>query len=478
MGKTPLTTVDVDSERVAVAIIGGGPGGLMAAYLLQKRATFPIEITLFEASDRLGGKVLTTRFASAPDIHYEAGAAEFYDYTQLGPDPLRDLIAELGLATSPMQAGGTIIGNRIVRDASDLRRELGESACLALHQFEQQARCLISQADYYESDWRKDNNESISRQTFHDLLREVPDAIARDYLRMMSHSDLACEPHQTNASYGLQNHLMDEPDYMQLYSITGGNEQLILALAAGISAHVRLEQPVVRVECGPANTYQVTSSRHGQPETEGFDYVVVALPHGSLHTITWAGDQLDTAMREHHRFYDHPGHYLRVTMLFDRPFWRDHIRGSFFMIDAFGGCCLYDESARVDTGEMGVLGWLIAGEPALRLSNLNDATLVNQVMASLPSVLQPDRVTPIDAKVHRWTGSVNALPAGVPARDPDSRHQPEPNQHPGLFVMGDYLFDSTINGVFDSADTVVEWIREEEAPELDAVTTADVGTVN
>ena len=33
--------------------------------------------------------------------------------------------------------------------------------------------------------------------------------------------------------------------------------------------------------------------------------------------------------------------------------------------------------------------------------------------------------------------------------------------HPDLFVVGDYLFDSTINGVLDSADVVAEWILEE-----------------
>jgi hypothetical protein len=71
--------------------------------------------------------------------------------------------------------------------------------------------------------------------------------------------------------------------------------------------------------------------------------------------------------------------------------------------------------------------------------------------------------------VQRWAGAVNALPGGFPAREPDSRHQPEPKDHPGLFVMGDYLFDSTINGVLDSADTVTDWIVEEEKPEPAAI---------
>ena len=63
--------------------------------------------------------------------------------------------------------------------------------------------------------------------------------------------------------------------------------------------------------------------------------------------------------------------------------------------------------------------------------------------------------------MHRWAGTVNGLPAGYPAREPDSRHLPEPIDHPNLFVVGDYLFDSTLNGVLDSADVAVEWIVED-----------------
>src|SRR4051812_1903752 len=77
-----------------VAIIGGGPGGLMTAYFLQQRANVPYRATIFEAGDRLGGKIHTARFDRAP-ITYEAGAAELYDYSAVGPDPLRELVAEL-----------------------------------------------------------------------------------------------------------------------------------------------------------------------------------------------------------------------------------------------------------------------------------------------------------------------------------------------------------------------------------------------
>jgi len=50
---------------------------------------------------------------------------------------------------------------------------------------------------------------------------------------------------------------------------------------------------------------------------------------------------------------------------------------------------------------------------------------------------------------------------GYPIKEPDSRHQPAPESDPNIFLVGDYLFDSTLNGVFDSADTVAQWIAED-----------------
>jgi len=44
-------------------------------------------------------------------------------------------------------------------------------------------------------------------------------------------------------------------------------------------------------------------------------------------------------------------------------------------------------------------------------------------------------------------------------------HRPAPSE-PALFVVGDYLFDSTLNGVLDSAEYVAGWVASElaEAP--------------
>jgi monoamine oxidase len=449
------------SSRFQVGIVGGGPGGLMLAYRLGLMGQGLFEVMIFEASQRVGGKVRTLPIGLHGEGAYEAGAAEFYDYSPLGPDPLRELIGELGLETAPMRAGGGVFRGHPVSEAEDLVRVFGREVADQLELFRLRARSEITTADYYESDWKEDRRDPLARQTFEDFLRTLPSAEARDYVRVMTHSDLACETHQTSASYGLQNYLMDEPDYLRLYGIVGGNERLVEALAARVGGGVRLGERVVRVGLREGR-YAVVSRRKGGEEVVTlFDAVVLALPNDCLLGIQWEGDVLEAAMRKHHRFYDHPAHYLRVTVMFDCPFWRDVMSGHFFMLEAFGGVCAYDETARFDAGGRGVLGFLIGGDPALRLGNGSDSEILEAVLEGIPETLGRRGAAVLDFRIHRWAKCVNGLPSGFPAKEPDSRHQPEPKEHPRLFVVGDYLFDSTLNGVLDSADTVAEWLVEE-----------------
>ena len=99
-------------------------------------------------------------------------------------------------------------------------------------------------------------------------------------------------------------------------------------------------------------------------------------------------------------------------------------------------------------------------EPALQLGQLPDDELVRLALNSLPSQLALGRGHVIEARVHRWLHAVSALPGGCTPLPIDRRHQPDPLHHPNLFVVGDYLFDSTLNGVLDSAEHVSGWLSD------------------
>jgi monoamine oxidase len=290
-----------------------------------------------------------------------------------------------------------------------------------------------------------------------ELFDEIPDETARRYLEVSSRSD-SCDPHLTSGISGVKDILMEDAGYASTYSIEGGIERLVDRLRDTISADIKLETPVVSVARTERGTYRLTTRHKRRHELHEFDVVVFALPNYWLARIAWANADLRMDMQEHLMHYDKPAHYLRITVLFKEPFWRNQITGSYFMLDAFGGCCVYDESARHPHQSHGVLGWLIAGNDALSLSNLSDQELVNMALDSLPEPLAVGRQLYVEGRVHRWVGTVNALPGGYPAHDLETRHFPSDEDQ--LLVVGDYLFDSTLNGVIDSAEYVAESIAE------------------
>ncbi|HKR62799.1 MAG TPA: FAD-dependent oxidoreductase [Thermoanaerobaculia bacterium] len=473
-----------------VAIVGGGPGGLLTAFFLDQKSSQPLDITLYEADGRLGGKIRTETFSTAP-IPYEAGAAELYKFKR---DPLWLLVTRTlalpiirmhGSAvtdgreilsgkktirrrfgrkeTRDLQMFGStvVLGDRVVRNKHDILRHFGQHTWQALKKFHKQAVRARSFQEFYDSGWPEDNDHPWSSKTLGEILAAIPDDNARHYLKTLLHSDLATEPHLTDGLYGLENFLINDDRYCKLYSIKGGLERLIDALAARVSAKIELNTAVKSVARVPNGRYRVTTSHNGADSSSEFDVVIVALPNYWLPRVEWVGERLDRAMTRHHAYYDHPAHYLRITVLTKRPFWRDAFPESFFLHDAFGGCCVYDEGSRHDTGQYGVLGWLLSGDDAMVMSNLPDDVLIQRAIQSLPKRIASTPDMFLEGKVHRWIATVNALPGGEVLKGAKARHRPDSRDHPGVIVVGDYLFDSTINGTLDSADIATDLALKE-----------------
>ena len=251
---------------------------------------------------------------------------------------------------------------------------------------------------------------------------------------------------------------MNDPAYMQLYSITGGNDLLVHALACRLSADVRLNTKVTTVKKGRQNTLELSwNTEHGH-QSEEFDAVVVALPIDPLKKLMFLDSSLASAVQNHIAHHDHPADYLRITILFEKPFWKSWLHDSYCMLDAFNGCCLYDESSRIPEAQYGVLGWLLGGTAAQEMANHSDEELISAAINSLPSHREEAKELFCEAKIHRWLGAVSAQPGGFQQRGNDAKHCPDAGTCPHLLVVGDYLFDSTLNGVLDSADYAAGWI--------------------
>src|SRR5262245_315501 len=444
-----------------LAIVGGGPGGLMSAWYLKRKLGELCRVTIFEATDRLGGKVLTGKFESAPAM-YEAGVAEIYDYSMTGPDPLRELIQHFGLQTIPMDAEQVQLDGELLNDVAGMRRKYGAKTADAIEAFRKRCSEVVSPMEYYEGVGAHDNEHPWAYVTAEEVLdKEVDDATARRFFKVMARSDIATESHNTNGLNALKNYVMDIDGYIGLYSIQNGNEQLIECLQSEVDADIQLNHRVLKVGKTAGGRYRLNMMNGKGPESREFDLVLVCLPHSWLATLGWEGEALRKSMVKHVAYFDHPAHYLRVSILFDEPFWGDKSQGSWFMSEAFGGSCGYYEGSRHDVGRHGVLNRLIAGSNALAFANLSDEELITAALKSLPLSIGNARTHFIEGKIHRWLSSVNALPGGLPPRDVMTNHRPEPKEHPGLVLVGDYLFDSTLNGLLDSSDAATDIVVSE-----------------
>ena len=445
-----------------IAIVGAGPGGLMTARLLEEKCGTEYSATVFEASHRVGGKLHTRKFSQC-DAAYESGVAECYGYVG-EDDPLRSLVADLGIDTIPTTGTAVVMDGHIIRDDHDLARVAGAATRAEVESFRAISTRAVSIDEWRGRGEAGHGSDRAAAMTGTDLLELVDDDFARRYLKLLSHTDVAAEPHQTSASYALRKMVMGLPGYGSVYALVGGMEELPRRLAARLTrTAIELNARVARIARHPDRGYSLTVRRGTEFSVEHADVVVLAVPHGALYTIETAGDELRSRFAAHIAAYDRPGHYLRVSLLFDHVFWRDQLPGAWFMLDAFGGSCVYDESARHNHESCGVLGWLIAGADALMLCNADDATLTELAISSLPDGLEEiARRSLRDCRVHRWAGAVSARP-GRPARDDaEGLLLLDKTAQGDLWVVGDYLFDATLNGVLRSATRVAGLIAGRE----------------
>jgi monoamine oxidase len=459
-----------DGQRVG--IIGGGPGGLFAAWLLNQKAP-ELEVVLFEASDRLGGKILTEEFDDGTP--FEAGVAELYEYPtdrsghSGGKDALRLLIEkDLGLKTHDMQGGAAILGDKVLPDLDAVEEEFGAATRKRIEHFHRRCAQLMS-IEQYTTRWQPDNAHPWANKTFRECVEEEceGDANAVAYIMTAVHSDLATEGHLSNGLNGLKNVLMDNPEYLRLYHVEGGVERIVDALEGVLDAEAHMGARVMGIRTEQVRAlkrYRVDYRADGRDAHEEFDAVVCAVPNHWLTQLRWEAPALRERMRALEEHYDRPAHYFRISLEFRTAWWRRlAVFGDFWMIDVLGGCCCYDESARWGAEEGHVLSFLIAGQDALMLAahDQSDRDVVEHLLEALPACMQADaRAELIEARVHRWLGSINAVPGGFPAKELKGQHQPDPDGHPGLVIACDAFFDSTLNGALMSASVATDLLLE------------------
>lgn len=107
--------------QTSVAIVGGGLAGLHAARMLQAAG---IDFLLFEARDRLGGRILSTGEAGQEsDDGFDLGPSWFWPETQ---PALAALVDKLGLAAFAQHSDGDVMFERISHETPQRCQGFGQ----------------------------------------------------------------------------------------------------------------------------------------------------------------------------------------------------------------------------------------------------------------------------------------------------------------------------------------------------------------
>jgi monoamine oxidase len=293
----------------SVVVAGAGLAGLAAARDLTAMGA---EVTVFDARDRVGGRVWTIHDGFAERQHAEAGG----DMIDEGQHEIRTLAGELGLKLTRILRGGF---GYVRLDASGRPRIVQRGAMNGWERLGEALESTIRAYKLAEQRWDSPVTAAIARRSVASWL----DQTAAD-------SDLRA------TATGLRGFFLADPDELSLialvdqcgandatfgaqYRVEGGNERLAAALAAPVGERLHLRTEVAAVsQRGPTLRVTVKDGRMQSQIT--CDYLVFTLPATLLRRIpitpSLPAQQHDAFARLRY------GRATRTLLQFSRRFWR------------------------------------------------------------------------------------------------------------------------------------------------------------
>jgi monoamine oxidase len=300
------------STSATVVVIGAGLAGLACARdLLQGGA----DVLVLEARPDVGGR--TPRIAIG-DRQLDGGGELVGGFHE----PLRDLIAELGLELEPSYAslpGETtwlVDGERVVGDEAALIGERHAASLDDLHAALLEASRGVDPA----RPWAHPDAAELDALSLVDFARRhgvrerAIDVIRLHHLSMSSDA-----PERTSALAELRRYAAGgqyDLGYWEQDRVAGGTFQVARRLADGLHGRIRCGEPVVRIARVPGGVeLDLLSGERVRAEA-----CVSTIPAGSLHHVELDG--LDPArLRALRRLRQ--ARAAKVVTLYERSFWLD-----------------------------------------------------------------------------------------------------------------------------------------------------------
>jgi len=339
-------------ERDCV-VIGAGLAGLSAAYYLSNRRC---KVTVLEARDRLGGRVLTHHFCEAPELNCELGGEWIGQNHKL----MRGLSEELGLKLQKHQY------------ANSFWNQLTPANLIPPGQW-----CMSAEAfaiwEKFQEDFRKFGPKRLKKMDEIDWWTQLKqlgfqpeDLLRRD---MMDSTDFG-ETIRMNSAYtaateylSTKTEKVDDSDEMD-FKVRGGNSRLVDALAKKIGLqNIRTEQIVVGIR-EINKRVQVRVEGSGTPIIA--DYCVCAIPAHCMIDVDWGKrsprKHLEAAAQLQ---------YARITktaVLCSHRFWPEPESGGYSVCTNLASDFCFDSTFK-QKGTKGILCSYAVGDKAMDIAS-------------------------------------------------------------------------------------------------------------
>jgi monoamine oxidase len=309
----PSTSATPSPRTLSVIIVGAGFAGLAAAHALRRRR---VQVRLFEARARVGGRVHTIRNGFQQDQYAEAGG-ELIDADH---HALHALVRECGLSLVPVLRRGFGSYLKLSRNGrGHLRKSKQFSAWKDLQR-------LFSDAleEYRDVEYSPDSpvTRAWASKSLADALRDLRANAATRAIATGLRGFFLAEPEELSLLM-----LLDElrPDVgagrWGMTRIEGGNDRLATALAKSIgNASIALRHEVVaiqQIDDGVTVTFQ---DPRGQQDIASADYVIVTTPAPIVRRIRFQ-PALPDAQKHAYDVLVY-GRATKALLQFAHPFWR------------------------------------------------------------------------------------------------------------------------------------------------------------
>jgi monoamine oxidase len=271
---------DGGGSTARVAVVGAGLAGLHCAYRLQQAG---IDVSVFEASGRTGGRTFTAR-GMLPDDQIAELGGEFIDS---GHECMITLAKELGFELDDLLGKGSIVGDTYFFSG----REFSEKEVVAdFIPVAEQMEIAFTAGKETEEAFAELDNISIA-----EWLDDADGGNAAPLIRDLLNVAYTIE-------YGLDSDVQsvwnllylidfDTPDPFRIFGDSDerfhlhlGSDSLAGKLAESLASQIQVDSPLVAL-ARDGSRYKLTFGRDSSTKEDSFDHVVLALPFSTLRDV-------------------------------------------------------------------------------------------------------------------------------------------------------------------------------------------------